>query len=74
MNNHTKKKIAPIVVNVILLVYYGLYFGMIITTLPLIWKIVCGIVPVVLGIATICVCVQRIKEIDKGEEDDISKY
>lgn len=74
MNEHRKKKIAPIVVTVLLLVYYGLYFGLIIWSLPTALKIIVGVVPLLLGVTTIYVCVQRIKEIDGGEEDDLSKY
>ena len=74
MSDHTKKKIAPIVITVLMLLYYGFYFGVIITVLPLVWKIVCGVIPILFGIVMIYVCIQRLKEIEGGEEDDLSKY
>ena len=74
MKEHGKKKIAPIAVTVIMLIYYGLYFGVIISVLPSFWKVVIGVIPAVFGGTLIYVCVQRIKEIDGGEEDDLSKY
>ena len=33
-----------------------------------------GIVPLALAIMTVVVCIERIHEIKKGEEDDLSKY
>ncbi|MBQ8246838.1 MAG: hypothetical protein IJZ42_06870 [Lachnospiraceae bacterium] len=39
-----------------------------------IWKYVLGIVPLLFGSVMIKVCVERIKEIKEGEEDDLSKY
>lgn len=74
MDQHTKKMIAPIVVTVLLVVYYLLYFGVIAALLGGIWKVVLGIVPLIFAIVMIGVCVQRIKEIQGGEEDDLSKY
>ena len=72
--NHAKKMIAPIVVSVIFIVYYVLYFGFIASVISGIWKIIIGIIPLLLAGVMIKVCVERIKEIKKGEEDDISKY
>lgn len=74
MDNHSKKKIAPIIITVFLLIYYCAYFGIIISVLSPVLKIVVGIVPAILGGMSIYVCSQRIKEIDGGEEDDLSKY
>ena len=75
MNDKNKKKmIAPIVVTVIMLLYYALYFGVLIAFLPTVWKYLLGIVPVAFSIVMVAVCIERIKEIKKGEEDDISKY
>jgi hypothetical protein len=33
-----------------------------------------GIIPIALSVGMLYVCIQRIKEIRSGEEDDISKY
>ena len=68
MDEHGKKMIAPIVITVIVVLYYLLYF------LPLILKILFGIIPLLLGGVMIYVCVERIREIKGGEEDDLSKY
>ena len=74
MNPHRKKMIAPIVVSVIMILYYVVYFAFLITLLPGIWKYVLGIIPFVFSVLILKVCIERINEIRKGEEDDISKY
>ena len=69
-----KKLIAPIVVTVLIILYYILYFCLILVSFEsLAAKIFLGIVPIVLSIAILYVCIQRIKEIRSGEEDDLSK-
>ena len=74
MDEHGKKMIAPIVITVIVVLYYLLYFGVLLYFLPLILKILFGIIPFLLGGVMIYVCVERIREIKGGEEDDLSKY
>ena len=75
MSDHRKKMIAPIVVTVILIAYYGLYFGVLIALIDVAAvRILLGVVPAVMSILIIFVCIQRIKEIRSGEEDDLSKY
>ena len=74
MNPHRKKMIAPIVVSVIMILYYVVYFCFLITLIPGIWKYVLGIIPFVFSVLILKVCIERINEIRKGEEDDISKY
>lgn len=74
MNMHRKKMVAPIVISVIVVLYYAAYFGLLITMLDGIWKYVLGIVPILLSAVMVKVCIERIKEIKDGEEDDISKY
>lgn len=66
--------VAPIVISVIVVLYYAVYFGLLITALDGIWKYVLGIVPILLSAVMVKVCIERIKEIKDGEEDDISKY
>ena len=66
--------IAPIVISIIVVVYYVFYFGLLITLLDGIWKYILGFIPLVLSAVMIKVCIERIKEIKKGEEDDIGKY
>ena len=74
MNSHKRKMIAPIVVTVIMILYYVVYFGFLISLLQGIWTYALGIVPLAFSAVMIYVCLQRINEIKKGEEDDISKY
>jgi hypothetical protein len=42
--------------------------------LPGIWGIVFGVIPIILSGVMIYVCIQRLDEIGRGEEDDLSKY
>ncbi len=74
MNSHRKKMLPPIVVSVIIILYYVVYFGILITLLEGIWKYVLGIIPLIFSAVMVKVCIERIKEIKEGEEDDISKY
>lgn len=74
MKAHTKKTIAPIIISVIVIAYYAVYFGFMIAVLDGVWKYLLGIIPLVLSAVMIKVCIERINEIKKGEEDDISKY
>ena len=69
-----KKMIAPIVITAILVLYCVLYFCVLFTLLDGIIKYALGIIPLILLVMTVMVCIERIKEIKKGEEDDLSKY
>lgn len=69
-----KGYIAPIIVTVILLLYFILYFGVLIAILPGVWKYLLLIFPTTFAGILIYVCTQRIKEIRSGDEDDLSKY
>lgn len=71
---HRRKMIAPIVISVVVILYYVVYFGFLITLLDGMWKYVLGIIPLALSALMVKVCIERINEIKKGEEDDISKY
>jgi len=74
MVSHRKKMIAPVVVTVLMLIYYAVYFGVLISLVDGIWKYVLGIIPFLFTVVTVMVCIERTKEIRKGEEDDLSKY
>ena len=74
LNSHKKKMIAPIIVTIIMILYYIVYFGFLISLLDGIWKYALGLIPLVFSGIMIYVCIQRIDEIRKGEEDDISQY
>ena len=70
----SKEMLAPILVTVFVVLYYAAYFGFLISLLNGIWKYALGIIPFVLSIVMIKACMERIHEIKKGEEDDLSKY
>ena len=74
MKLHKKKMIAPIVVAILMILYFVVYFGFLITLLDGVWKIALGVLPVAFSLVMIKVCIERIREIKKGEEDDISQY
>lgn len=74
MKSKKKKMIAPIVVSVIIILYCIVYFGFLISMFDGIWKYILGIIPFLLSAVMVNVCIERIREIRKGEEDDISKY
>ena len=74
MNAENKKMVAPIVVTVIMIAYYIVYFGFLMSLLDGIWKYVLGIVPFVFSAVMIKVCIERLREIKKGEENDLSQY
>ena len=71
---NNKKFIAPIVVTVFMVTYYVVYFGFLLALLPGIWKYVLGLLPLALSAVMVKVCIERIQEIKKGEEDDLSQY
>ena len=65
MKKENQKRYAvPIIITLILLLYFIVYFGVLIAILPKDWKYV----------LLIYVCIDRIKEIRSGEEDDLGKY
>ena len=74
MKRHRRKMFAPILVSVIMVLYYVVYFGFLITLLDGIWKFALGLIPLAFSVLMVKVCIERINEIKKGEEDDISKY
>jgi ABC-type transport system involved in cytochrome bd biosynthesis fused ATPase/permease subunit len=66
--------VAPIVVAILMILYFVIYFGFLISLLNGIWKIALGVIPLALSAVMIKVCIERIREIKKGEEDYISQY
>lgn len=74
MKVNKKKFIAPIVVTVLMVAYYVVYFGFLIALLPGVWKYALGLLPLALSVVMVKVCIERIQEIKKGEEDDLSQY
>ena len=75
---HGKKMIAPIVVTVLMVKLFCLDSDSALShviMLPSAWVwIVFGGVPLICAGVMIAVCIQRMKEIRSGEEDDLSKY
>ena len=66
--------VAPLLVTVIMSAYYVLYFGFLMLSLRGAWRYLLGLLPLVFVVITIGVCVERVREIKKGEEDDLSQY
>ena len=71
-----KKMAAPIIVALIVVLYYiGIAVFMIVTPgIPVGFRILMIVVPLILAAVMIGVLISRIKEIKGGEEDDLSKY
>ena len=74
MDSNKKKMVAPILVTVLMIAYYIIYFGFLITLVSGIWKYALGIIPLIFSAVMVKVCVERINEIKKGEENDLSQY
>ncbi len=49
MIEHKKKLIAPIVVSIIMVLYYVVYFGVLIALIDGVWKWLLGIIPLALS-------------------------
>lgn len=73
---HGKKMVAPIIITIIVVLYYAVFAFLcfFIEGIPLILKILFGVVPLILAAVCIYVLIERIEEIRSGEEDDLSKY
>ena len=74
MKSNKRKMLAPFIISGIMIIYLIIYFGFIMSLLDGILKYALVIIPLILSIIMIKVCIERINEIKKGEEDDISKY
>ena len=74
--NRNKKLLAPILITIFVILYYIFYFCILCSVLKesIVILILFGIIPIALSVGMLYVCIQRIKEIRSGEEDDISKY
>ncbi len=70
-----KKIIAPIIITTVFVLYFALYLGVLIWTISQIWiKLLLALVPLAFAAVMIFACIQRIKEIRSGVEDDLGKY
>lgn len=74
--NHWKKMIAPIVVALVITLYYiGIaVFFVKIPGIPTLIKVLMVVIPLALAVVMTGVLISRIKEIKGGEEDEASKY
>lgn len=75
MNKHGKKMIAPVIITILLLLYFaGFAFVVFMLRPPMAACVIGAVIPLALAGVALSVCIQRIKEIRSGEEDDLSKY
>lgn len=68
--------IAPIIVAVLVVLYF-IFYGYMTTMvdgMPFVARVVFVAIPVVMIIVMVCTLIERIKEIRKGENDDLGKY
>ena len=66
--------VAPLIVTSVIVIYLIFYFAVLFALLKGILRILFLVVPVISAALIIAVCIERIKEIKEGEENDISKY
>ena len=68
--------IAPIIVAVLVVLYFVFYGYMttMVDGMPFVARVVFVAIPVVMIIVMIYTLIERIKEIKKGENDDLGKY
>ena len=75
MNNHGKKKIAPIVITVLFVGYLLIYIVVLMNAVSFHPAIALLALPLLaLAAGMVYILYTRIKEIDGGEEDDLSNY
>lgn len=75
MNKKNKKKIAPIIIGALMIVVFIIYIvSIVILPIPILIKIIGTAIFLGLIGLMIYVVIERIKEIEKGEEDDLSNY
>ena len=72
---YLNKKVAPLIVSLCLIGYYiVVIFSLVKISIPFIIKMVISIISIILTFVVIKVLIERIKEINGGEEDDLGKY
>ena len=71
----TKKIIAPLIVSICLIITFLVYmFYLVNLELPFFIRTLIMIFFIVMSAVVILVLIERIREINKGEEDDLGKY
>ena len=74
--SRSRRMIAPIVITVVLALYY-LAFALVcllLPEIPLVVRLIFGLIPLAVVGVLVYVLIERIKEIRSGEEDDLSQY
>ena len=74
LQTHKKKMTAPVIIAVIMVLYYMLFFAFLLMQLEGVWKLIFGILPLGMSGGIIMVLRERIREIKEGEEDDLGQY
>ena len=75
MNNKNRKKVAPILVGIVISLILIVYISIImIVEFPIIIKIMFGLILLALIGVMRHTVIERLEEIEEGEEDDLSNY
>jgi len=75
MKSRLSKMVAPVIIVAIICMYYvALVIVLFLTKIPSIFKVTIGLISIIVSSLFVFVLAERIKEIRKGEEDDLSKY
>lgn len=75
MNSQTKKLVAPaIIVFLVCLYYLSLTMSFILFNMPLFVIVIMSLISFIITGLLIYVLIERIQEIKKGEENDLSQY
>lgn len=75
MDSHGKKMIAPVLIVAALIAYYAVAgFVLAILDVPAWMKAAGGILALAVSGMLVWVLIERVREIRKGEEDDLGKY
>ena len=69
LNKQTKKLIAPVIITLIIIAY-AIFYLIAATCINVLFVIF----PIVIIVLSIYMLAERIKEIEDGEDDDLSKY
>lgn len=71
-----KRMIAPMIVTIVLIAYFLLWLlgCYVMPDMPVIIKLIGGIIPISLIGVSLFILRERMKEIKSGEEDDLDKY
>ena len=73
------KRFGPTLVLILVILFILIYAGSLVTIfvkedLGILWTLILLIVPLAIIIALISVYIERLKEIDEEEKDDLSQY